>query len=186
MGELKNNIYWINDTEDKESYIGMQAPYRGLSYQPIWCFPKHNKCCPKRKKDCVEIDMSNNIDIKAETSADIELEGIKDSTIGDVTGGSASTSVTVDAVQVSVVVVVPIIDSFDHDEPYGPPSNGVSSAPGRYRVGAAGQNLDIQVNGDGTATINGVPAEQSELANGTKVYIYKKDEQKGVEETSVK
>ena len=172
MGKLRDNIFWVTETEEFDNYISMQVPERNLvSMQGRYCSMPKRCCC---HNGGIEIDMSNKIIAKAESEANIEDNKIEGSTVGDITGGSASSSVGIDAVQVSVLVVVPIIDSFDSD---AIPLNGAASRPSNYRVAAGGQNLDIQVNGDGTAFVNGEQLEQSELIVGTKVYVYKSDQQ---------
>lgn len=175
MGKLRDNIFWITESEDFENYISMQVPERELtSMQGRYCF-RPNRCCPNNRNGGIEIDMSNKIIAKAESEANIEDNKIEGSTVGDITGGTASSSIGIDAVQVSVLVIVPIVDSFDND---ALPLNGIASTPSNYRVAAGGKNLDIQVNGDGTAFVNGEKLEQSELIDGTKVLVYKNDEQK--------
>ena len=175
MGKLRDNIFWITESEDFENYISMQIPDRELaSMQWRHCF-RPNRCRNNNKCCDIEIDMSNKIIAKAESNANIEDNKIEGSTVGDITGGSASSSIGIDATQVSVLVIVPIIDSFDEE---WTPLNGVASAPSNYRVAAGGRNLDIQVNGDGTAFVNGEKLEQSELIDGTKVLVYKNDNQK--------
>lgn len=163
MRKPEDNIYWVTETYDNDNYISMQSPCRSL-----FNIPKR-KCAPTPNPCSCEIDFSNNIKVENEANADIETGDISGSTVENITRGTATSSVTIDAVQVSVLVIVPIIDIET-----GIPVNGA----GQYKVGAAGQNLDIKVNGDGTATVNGEKLNESELENGTKVYIYKNSDVK--------
>ncbi|WFA09918.1 hypothetical protein [Tissierella sp. Yu-01] len=162
MGKPQN-IYWVTETEDYRNYISMQAPGR--------CFlPTRRKCCfpnPGVGRSFI-IDNSNSIVVDQNNDTGIRDNRVENSNVGDITGGAASNSATIDATQVSVLVVVPIIDSFDQDII---PLNGPL---GQYRVAAGGRNLDIQVNGDGTY-VNGEMLNESQLEDGTRVYIYRND-----------
>lgn len=147
------NIYWVGTEDD----ISMQSPGRCL-------YPSKNKCFPKINKKIFNIDNSNIISIEQENEQTFKNNRVEG---GDIVGGAQANTATVDATQVSVFVVVPIIDSFDND---AIPLNGPGN---QYRVAAGGQDLDIQVNGDGTAFVNGEKLEESELGDGTRVFIYK-------------
>jgi hypothetical protein len=171
MDKLEN-IYWVTETEDYGNYISMQSPY--MNFLPPWqCLPAPIPVpCPNRRRrhkkevKTLYIDNSNSINVKQENR-----QIITGNTIGDgaaITGGDQGNTSTVDAVQVSVIVVVPIIDSFDEEQII--PIN----AAGEYRVAAGGQNLDIRVDGNGTY-VNGEKLEGSQLEDGTRVYIYRKD-----------
>ena len=153
MGKPQN-IYWVTETEDNNNFISMQSPGRCF-------FPSRRSCCPKPtgKEQENEQTIKNN-----------RVES------GDINTGAQSNSAVVEATQVSVIVVVPIIDSFDTD---AIPLNGVAN---QYRVATGGQNLDIQVNGDGTAFINGEKINESELGDGTRVFIYKNNKIENDEE----
>lgn len=150
------NIYWIG-TEDGCNNISMQAPGRCL-------YPKRKKCCPKQDVKKIHIDNSNTISIEQENEQTFKNNRVQG---GDIVGGTQANTATVDATQVSVFVLVPIIDSFDVDAiPLKGPGN-------QYRIAAGGEDLDIQVNGDGTAYINGEKIEESEMGDGARVFIYK-------------
>lgn len=157
MGKPQN-IYWVTETEDNRNYISMQAPGRCfLPTRKKHCFPK-----PGAGKTFI-IDNSNTISVEQENEQTFKNNRVEG---GDITGGAQSNTSTIDATQVSVFVVVPIIDSFDTDIP-------INGAANQYRVAAGGQNMDIQVNGDGTAFVNGEKVEESELGDGTRVFIYR-------------
>ena len=150
------NIYWVTETED-ENFISMQSPGRCL-------FPSRKKCFKNPISKTFIIDNSNTISVEQENEQTLKNNRVEG---GDINTGAQSNSSVIDATQVSVIVVVPIIDSFDYD---AIPLNEVAN---QYRVAAGGQNLDIQVNGDGTAFINGEEIEESELGDGTRVFIYR-------------
>lgn len=165
MGKPQN-IYWVTETEDNNNFISMQSPGRCF-------FPSRRSCCPKPTGKTFNIDNSNTISVEQENEQTIKNNRVES---GDINTGAQSNSAVVEATQVSVIVVVPIIDSFDTD---AIPLNGVAN---QYRVATGGQNLDIQVNGDGTAFINGEKINESELGDGTRVFIYKNNKMENDEE----
>lgn len=93
MCKPKRILYSIND-----DCIGMQVPggWSPIPSKPCWKPIPQNRCCE------LEIDASNSIVIEQKANANVEAKEVRDATIS---GGTASNTATVEAVQVSVVIV---------------------------------------------------------------------------------
>ncbi|MDR7856529.1 hypothetical protein [Tissierella sp.] len=158
---------WITETENNDNYISMARPQNYGSWY------NNNPCNswkrPGKQGSC-EIDLSNSIKVEASAESNAFNKDISGSCIsGPNTSGDASTSVEIDATQVSVFVV-PVFDSY----------NSLVPSIGNYKLAMDDRNLDIQVNKDGSY-INGQKMEEQVLEDGTRVFVYKNNEVKKYE-----
>ncbi len=160
-------LMWITETENNDNYISMARPQ---NYGSWYSNPCDRWQKPSRSQGSFEIDMSNNIEVENNAESKAFNKEVSGSVIsGDNTSGDAAATVTIDATQVSVLVV-PVLDSF----------NSLVPAITTYKLSMDEKDLDIQVNKDGTY-INGQKMEEQELEDGTRVFVYRNNEVKKYE-----